>query len=192
MLTWVAKKLFGTSNERAVRRMRPMVVLDQRRWRRASRSSPTPSSRPRPPSSRRSSTTARRSTTSWSRPSPCAAKAGRRALNMRHYDVQLIGGMVLHHGKHRRDEDRRGQDAGRDAAHLSQRARGQGRAPRHGERLPRHARRGVDGAALQLPRPVHRRGDSAAKRRRTRSTPTSATSATGRTTSSASTTCATT
>ena len=25
MLTWVAKKLFGTSNERAVRRMRPIV-----------------------------------------------------------------------------------------------------------------------------------------------------------------------
>ncbi|MGD9905439.1 MAG: preprotein translocase subunit SecA [Vicinamibacterales bacterium] len=26
-------------------------------------------------------------------------EAGRRVLNMRHYDVQLIGGMVLHHGK---------------------------------------------------------------------------------------------
>src|SRR5579859_3448118 len=26
-------------------------------------------------------------------------EAGRRALNMRHYDVQLIGGMVLHRGK---------------------------------------------------------------------------------------------
>src|SRR6478672_3841447 len=25
-------------------------------------------------------------------------EAGRRVLNMRHYDVQLIGGMVLHHG----------------------------------------------------------------------------------------------
>src|ERR687895_457033 len=25
-------------------------------------------------------------------------EAGRRALNMRHYDVQLIGGMVLHNG----------------------------------------------------------------------------------------------
>ena len=25
MLTWVAKKLFGTSNERAVRRMQPIV-----------------------------------------------------------------------------------------------------------------------------------------------------------------------
>src|SRR5271157_1576077 len=26
-------------------------------------------------------------------------EAGRRFLNMRHFDVQLIGGMVLHHGK---------------------------------------------------------------------------------------------
>jgi len=26
-------------------------------------------------------------------------EAGKRALNMRHFDVQLIGGMVLHHGK---------------------------------------------------------------------------------------------
>ncbi len=26
-------------------------------------------------------------------------EAGRRVLNMRHFDVQLIGGMVLHHGK---------------------------------------------------------------------------------------------
>ena len=26
-------------------------------------------------------------------------EAGRRALNMRHFDVQLIGGMVLHQGK---------------------------------------------------------------------------------------------
>src|SRR5258708_39648137 len=26
-------------------------------------------------------------------------EAGRRVLNMRHFDVQLIGGAVLHHGK---------------------------------------------------------------------------------------------
>ena len=26
-------------------------------------------------------------------------EAGKRILNMRHFDVQLIGGMVLHHGK---------------------------------------------------------------------------------------------
>ena len=26
-------------------------------------------------------------------------EAGRRTLNMRHFDVQMIGGMALHHGK---------------------------------------------------------------------------------------------
>ena len=46
-----------------------------------------------------------------------------RRTGMRHYDVQMIGGMVLHHGQDRRDADRRGQDPRRDAADLPQRAR---------------------------------------------------------------------
>ena len=57
----------------------------------------------------------------------------------------------------RGDEDRRGQDARLDAARVPQRARGPGRAPRHGERLPRPPRRGVDGAVAPLPRPHGRR-----------------------------------
>src|SRR5579884_1544209 len=55
-------------------------------------------------------------------------------------------------GQDRRDEDRRGQDAGGDPPALPERARGPGRAPRHGQRLPRPARRAVDGARLPLPR----------------------------------------
>ena len=43
-------------------------------------------------------------------------EAGKRAVGMRHFDVQMIGGMVLHSGQDRRDEDRRRQDAGGDAA----------------------------------------------------------------------------
>ncbi len=50
-------------------------------------------------------------------------EAAKRTLGQRHFDVQLIGGMVLHEGTHRRNENRRGQDAGRHAARLSQRAR---------------------------------------------------------------------
>jgi preprotein translocase subunit SecA len=34
-------------------------------------------------------------------------EAGRRVLNMRHFDVQLIGGMVLHEGKIRNEDWRR-------------------------------------------------------------------------------------
>ena len=33
-------------------------------------------------------------------------EASRRVLGMRHFDVQLIGGIALHEGTHRRDEDR--------------------------------------------------------------------------------------
>ena len=33
-------------------------------------------------------------------------EAGRRVLGMRHYDVQMMGGIVLHRGKHRRDGHR--------------------------------------------------------------------------------------
>ena len=61
---------------------------------------------------------------------------------------------------HLRDEDRRRQDAGRDAPGLSQRARRQGRACRDRQRLPRQARRRVDGPDLRLPR-AHRRRDRA-------------------------------
>ena len=42
-------------------------------------------------------------------------EAAKRTLGQRHFDVQLIGGMILHEGQHLRDEDRRRQDAGRDA-----------------------------------------------------------------------------
>ncbi len=92
-------------------------------------------------------------------------EGAKRALGMRHFDVQLIGGMVLQRRRHRRDEDRRGQDAGRDAAGLPQRARRQGRACRHRQRLSRQARRGMDGPDLPLPRPVGRRHRARARRR---------------------------
>ncbi len=48
----------------------------------------------------------------------------------------------------RRDAHRRGQDAGGDVAGLSQCADRQGRAHRHGQRLPGESRRRVDGQGL--------------------------------------------
>ncbi len=54
------------------------------------------------------------------------------------------------------DEDRRGQDPRVHAAGVSQRARRAGRAPHHRQRLPRQARRGLDGSAPSLPRAVGR------------------------------------
>ena len=95
-------------------------------------------------------------------------------------------------GQHRRDEDRRGQDPHLGAAGVPQRARRQGRAHGHRQRLPGPARRGEDGPDPPLPRPDRRRDPvrDAAGRPARRSTP--PTSPTARTTSSASTTCATT
>ena len=52
---------------------------------------------------------------------------------------------------HRRDEDRRRQDAGGDPAGVSEFAGRPRRARGDGERLPGQARLGVDGKALQLP-----------------------------------------
>ena len=92
-------------------------------------------------------------------------EAAKRTLGQRHFDVQLIGGMVLHEGKHRRNEDRRRQNAGRHAAGLPQRARRPRRPRRHRQRLPGQARRRMDGPDLQIPRP-HRRRHRARPRRR--------------------------
>ena len=119
-------------------------------------------------------------------------EASKRTLKMRHFDVQLIGGMALHDGQDRRDAHRRGQDADGDAAGLPQRARRQGRPRRHRQRLPGAARRRVDGTALHVPRPHRRRQPAADVDRRRSRPPTAPTSPTARTTSSASTTCATT
>jgi preprotein translocase subunit SecA len=97
MFTWAMRKIFGTSHERAVRRCRPKVDAINALEAEMKKLSDA-ELKARPPSSRRSSTTAPRSTTSSSPRSPCAARPAR-VLKMRHYDVQLIGGMVLHRAR---------------------------------------------------------------------------------------------
>ena len=97
MLTWVAKKLFGTSHERAVRRMQPIVdainALE-------------------PKMQKLSDAELQAKTAEFKEKLDNGAtlddilveafaalrEAGKRVLKMRHYDVQLIGGMVLHKG----------------------------------------------------------------------------------------------
>ena len=72
---------------------------------------------------------------------------------MRHYDVQLIGGMVLHQGMIAEMKTGEGKTLVATLPVLPERARGQGRPRRHRQRLPRQPRRRVDGQALRLPRP---------------------------------------
>jgi hypothetical protein len=88
-------------------------------------------------------------------------EAARRTLGMRHFDVQLLGGITLHEGQHRGDAHRRGQDPRGDAARLSERPHSPGRARRDRERLSRPPRRHLDGAGLRGAR--HERSGSSSR-----------------------------
>jgi len=98
MLTWVAKKVFGTSNERALRRVQPLIVRIN----------------DLEPAMKKLSDVELRAKTAEFRQKldngatlddllveafAVCREAGWRALKMRHFDVQLIGGVVLHRGR---------------------------------------------------------------------------------------------
>jgi hypothetical protein len=82
-------------------------------------------------------------------------EASKRVLGMRHFDVQLIGGMVLHAARSPKCAPARARPWSPRFAGLSQRAGRQGRPRRHRQRLPRPPRRRMDGPGLSLPRPDH-------------------------------------
>ena len=98
MLAWALKKVFGTSHERE--NPAPAAAGRGHQRPRAAHlaSSATPSSRRKTPSSSRSSTTAPPLDDILPEAFAVCREAGKRVLKMRHYDVQLIGGMVLHKG----------------------------------------------------------------------------------------------
>jgi preprotein translocase subunit SecA len=98
MLTWVAKKLFGTSNERAIRRMQPMVVRINQLEPELTKLSDAELAAKTPEFKERLDNGATLDDLLIEAFAVCR-EAGRRALKMRHYDVQLMGGMVLHQGK---------------------------------------------------------------------------------------------
>ena len=86
-------------------------------------------------------------------------EAGKRMLGQRHFDVQLIGGMVLHDGSIAEMKTGRQVCPAADLADRAERARlmrrerpprpRQGRPPCHGQRLPRLPRRQLDEADLR-------------------------------------------
>ena len=97
MIGQLLAKVIGTQNERELKRLQPRV---------AQISALEPGIQPlstsncaaRPRSSASASPTASRSTTCCPRRLPWCARPAGACCNMRHFDVQLIGGMVLHSG----------------------------------------------------------------------------------------------
>jgi preprotein translocase subunit SecA len=98
MLTWTAKKLFGTSNERAMRRLRPLVTrvnaleADLQKLSDLELQAKTPEFKQRLANGESLDSML------------CEAfavcrEASRRVLKMRHFDVQLMGGITLHRGR---------------------------------------------------------------------------------------------
>ena len=119
-------------------------------------------------------------------------EASVRVFGMRHFDVQLIGGMVLHLGKIAEMRTGEGKTLMATLRGVPQRAGRQGRPRHHRQRLPGPSRRRLDGQALHLAGTERGRGLSGHAAFATSTAPTPPTSPTRPTTRSASTTCATT
>ncbi len=98
MLTWIAKTLFGTSNDRALRRMRPLVarINDLEATMKALSDAELQA---KTPEFKRRIDKGESLDALLPEAFAVCREAGRRVLRMRHYDVQLIGGIVLHQGR---------------------------------------------------------------------------------------------
>ena len=194
MINTLLAKVIGTQNERELKRLRPIVARINEL-----ESSVTSRSRMRELQERRTRGVPRAASATGRvarRPAARGLRGRARGRTPRAQHAALRRAAHRRHGaarrQDRRNEDRRRQDARRDAARLPQRARRQGRARRHRQRLPRPPRLRVDGPDLPVPRHVGRRHPARAERRRAPGRLRLATSPTAPTTSSASTTCATT
>jgi preprotein translocase subunit SecA len=97
MLTWVAKKLFGTANERTIRRLRSKVPLINAKEEAMMKLSDAELQAFTPKFKEMLDNGASLDHILVDA-FAVGREAGRRVLRMRHYDVQLMGGMVLHNG----------------------------------------------------------------------------------------------
>ena len=84
-------------------------------------------------------------------------EGGKRFLAMRHYDVQMIGGMVLHSGAVAEMVTGEGKTLVATSANLFERSRRSWRSRRHGQRLFGSSRHGMDGSFVHGFGPVCRR-----------------------------------
>jgi preprotein translocase subunit SecA len=97
MFTWIAKKVFGTSNERAIRRIQPLVVAINDLEPALKELSDAELQAKTPELKQKLDNGATLDDILVEAFAVCR-EASRRVNKMRHYDVQLIGGAVLHKG----------------------------------------------------------------------------------------------
>ncbi len=97
MLTWVAKKLFGTANDRTIRRLQGRVPLINSKEKGLEKLSDAELQAFTPKFKELIDNGAPLDDLLVDAFAVCR-EASRRVLKMRHYDVQLMGGMVLHNG----------------------------------------------------------------------------------------------
>ena len=98
MLTWIAKKLFGTSNERALRRIQPMVARITALEPGLQKLSDSELQAKTAEFKQRIDNGASLDELLIEAFAVCR-EASWRVLKMRHFDVQLLGGVVLHRGR---------------------------------------------------------------------------------------------
>ncbi|HKQ72016.1 MAG TPA: DEAD/DEAH box helicase, partial [Polyangiaceae bacterium] len=97
MLTWAMKKVFGTSHDRAIRKMRPRVDAINALEEKIKQLSDA-DLRGKTAEFRQKLDNGATLDDILVESFAVCREASRRVLRMRHYDVQLIGGMVLHNG----------------------------------------------------------------------------------------------
>jgi preprotein translocase subunit SecA len=97
MITWAMKKIFGTSHERAIRRMRPKVEAINNLEKALQKLTDAELQAKTGEFREKLDNGATLNDLIVPAFAVCR-EASRRVLKMRHYDVQLIGGMVLHDG----------------------------------------------------------------------------------------------
>ncbi|RYZ66667.1 MAG: preprotein translocase subunit SecA, partial [Proteobacteria bacterium] len=97
MFTWALKKILGTSHEREIKRLRPLVAAVGDMEPRISALSDVELAAKTAEFKQKLENGAKLDDIQVEAFAVCR-EAGKRALKMRHFDVQLIGGMVLHKG----------------------------------------------------------------------------------------------
>jgi preprotein translocase subunit SecA len=98
MLTWTAKKLFGTSNERAMRRIRPLVVRINA-LEAAMQALTDAELQAKTPEFKQRLENGEPLDSLLCEAFAVCREGSRRVLKMRHFDVQLMGGITLHRGR---------------------------------------------------------------------------------------------